>query len=366
MILPFFKKKPEKTLGIDIGTSSIKIIEISQQKNQKKILENYGEMDISFSRETSFKETREKQNAILFSNKQTAEAISDILEESKIQTKKANFSIPDFYTFFTSFNLPLMTQKEIPEAIKYEAKNYIPLSLSDIVLDWTIIKENKSNKTENTLKVLVIAIPNNIVNQYQEIATMTGLELQTLEAEAFSLVKSLTKKDGKIVSIVDIGSRTTTCNVVENGVLKISHSFNIAGNELTEALSRSLMIKYSDAEELKKNSGLLKTGFNANENTREILAPLVDSVLNEIKKIFQNLYQQENKTIEKIILTGKSALMPGLKEYFFEEFKKETEIASPFTDFIYPPTLTEYLKEIGPSFAIAVGAALQEDKNIKN
>lgn len=366
MILPFFKKSIEKTLGIDIGTSSIKIVEISQQKNQKKVLENYGEMDISFSRETLFKEPIEKQNAILFSNKQIAEAISDILEESKIQTKKANFSIPDFYTFFTSFNLPLMTQKEIPDAIKYEAKNYIPLSLSDIVLDWTVIKEDKNNKIGNTLKVLVIAIPNNIVNQYQEIATMAGLELQTLEAEAFSLVKSLTKKDGKIVSIVDIGSRTTICNIVENGILKISHSFNIAGNELTEALSRSLMIKYSDAEELKKNCGLLKAGFDIDGNTREILIPLVDSILNEIKKIFQNFYQQENRTVEKIILTGNSILMPGLKEYFFEEFKKEIEIANPFADFIYPQILTEHLKEIGPSFAIAVGTALKEDGNIKN
>lgn len=366
MILSFFKRKPKKTLGIDIGTSSIKIIEVSQQKNQKKVLENYGEMDISFFHETPFKKDKEKQNTILFSNQRMAEAISDILEEAKIQTKEANFSIPDFYTFFTSFNLPSMTQKEIPEAIQYEAKNYIPLSLSDITLDWIIIKENTDNKTKSALKVLVTAIPNNIVNQYQEIATMAGLKLQTLEAEAFSLAKSLTKRDGKIVTIIDIGSRTTTCNIVENGVLKISHSFNIAGNELTEILSRSLKINYSEAEELKKEYGLLKPEFNINGNIKEILIPLIDSILNEIKKIFQNFYQQENKTVEKIILTGNSALVPGLKEYFFEEFKKEIEIANPFTDFIYPPVLTEHLKEIGPSFAIAVGSTLQDNRNIKD
>lgn len=363
MILNPFKKNPKRILGIDIGTSSIKVVEVSQ-KNKKKILENYGEIDTLSFNETLLENTKAEISQILFSNQQTAEAISILLKETGIQTNKVNFSIPDFYSFFINFDLPPMSEKEISEAVKYEAKNYIPLSLSEVTLDWIIINNNKDKKN-NSLKVLVNAIPNNIINQYQEIATMAGLKLQALEAEAFTLVKSLTKKDMGVTAIIDIGSRSTTCNIVENGILKTSHSFNISGNELTELLRKSLKIKYHQAEELKKEIGL-RTDYEINGVLKEILFPLIDSIINEIKKFFQDFYQHENKLVEKIILAGGAALMPNLKEYFSEEIKKEVEIANPFIDFIYPPILTELLKKIGPSFAIAVGLTLQENRNIKN
>lgn len=350
-----FKKFSKKFLGIDIGTSSIRVVELSR-KGGKRFLENYGEIRTSSLQKAPFRIF--EKNTLVLSNREIAQAISAILTETGIQNREVNFSIPDFASFFTNFELPPMTEKEIPLAVRYEARSYIPLPLSDITLDWSVIGGKVSDSLKTALKILVVAIPNEVINQYQEIAKLSRLELKSLEAEAFALSRSLAKNEKKIIAIVDIGARSTTCNILENGILKTSHSFNISGNELTEILSKSLRVDYKKAEELKKNLGITFEG-ETEKNIREILLPLIDAISVEIKKVFESFHRQEGKEIEKIILAGGSALLPGLNEYFFEEFKKEFKIANPFVNISYPSILEETLKAMGPSYAIAVGLALK-------
>jgi len=349
------KKFPKSFLGIDIGTSSIRVVELSR-KAKNLILTNYGEVKTSSLQKSPFRVF--EKNSLVLSNREIAVAIESILKTAEIQTKEVNFSIPDFATFFTTFQLPPMEEKELSHAIKYEARSYIPLPLSEITLDWLIIEGRAQEKFTGPIKILVAAIPNEIIEHYQEIANLTNLKMRSLEAEAFSLARALSYNQNKIISIVDIGARSTTINVLENGVLKSSHSFNLSGNEITATLSRSLKIDYKKAEELKIKVGL--AGLNEKINVREILIPVIDLVLNEIKKIFQNFYQQEGKNVEKIILSGGTALLPGLKEYVAQEFKQEVEIANPFFGISYPPILEEVLKEMGPIYSIAVGLAKKE------
>ncbi|MCJ7829540.1 pilus assembly protein PilM [Patescibacteria group bacterium] len=358
MFRDIFKIRSRKFLGVDIGTSSIKIVELGRRGQNRK-LENYGEAEASSFKERPFRVF--KKNTLSLSNREVAETIRAICKEAGIQTKEVSFSLPDFCSFFTSFRLPAMSKEELPEAVKYEVRPYIPLPLSEITLDW-LITEGESSKTP--LKILVVAIPNEIIVQYQEIAHLSDLKLRTLEPEVFALGRSSVKnKNGeKIVGLVDIGARSTTCSILERGIFKTSHSFNIAGNELTEAIARSLNIDYNKAGELRRKYGLLSDNVTSEEfqkNIREILVPLVDSILEEIRKIFRNFYQVEGKEVEKIILAGGLGLTPGLKEYFSAQLKKEISIADPFLHISYPAILADTLKEIGPTYAVAVGAALK-------
>jgi len=349
-----FKIAPKKFLGIDIGTSSIKMVELGR-KGEKRVLENYGELKTLSLQKAPFRIS--KKDTLLLSDQEVAQAISAILRKAEIQTKEVNFSIPDFASFFTTFELPPMSQKEIPQAIRYEARNYIPIPLSEITLDWSVIEEQIPNQRQTPLRILMVAIPNEIISQYQKIANLANLKLKSLEAEVFALSRSLPKNE-KIIAIIDIGARSTTCSILEKGILKISHSFNVSGNELTEILSKSLRTDYEKAEELKGSLGItLKQ--ESEKNLREILLPLIDTTLIEIKKFFNNFRRENGKEIEKIVLAGGSALLPGLKEYFFEELQKEVEIANPFSRISYPPILEETLKEMGPKYAIACGLALK-------
>ena len=355
MIWNPFKKAPQSFLGVDIGTFSIKIVELSRWGQRKK-LENYGEIQAESLYEKPFR-TFEK-STLTVSGSDVVNAISAILSESRMKTKKAFFSIPDFSSFFTTFELPPMTEEELPQAVQYEARQHIPLPLSEITLDWQIVGGEKAlaAKQQSGFKILLVAVPNEVIQQYQDIALEAKLELLSLEAEVFGPVRALTKGTAA-VTLVDIGARSSTINIVDGGILKVSHSFDTAGNDFTDVVSKGLGVDYREAEALKRKYGIKS---NLQEvNTRELILPLIDLILDEIKKISQNFYRTENKEIQKVILVGGVAFLPGLADYFSETLGKPVEIANPFADIYYPPILENILKEMGPSFAIAVGLALR-------
>ena len=340
-----FEKTSKSFLGIDIGTSSIKIVELSRWGKRKK-LENYGEMQAEALYEKPFRTF--ERSTLTVSTSEVVRAIRAILDEAKIKTKKVYFSIPDFSSFFTTFSLPPMTDQELPQAVSYEARQHIPIPLSEVTLDWQKIDGEK---------ILLVAVPNEVIRQYQDIASASQLELVALEAEVFSLCRAAVKEPDKmsVVTLVDMGARSTTISIIENNILKISHSFDMASSDLTDAIAKGLSVDYREAEGLKKKYGFLAGG----KNIKELIAPLTDLILNEIQKIFQSFSQTENKETQKVILAGASALIPGIADYFGERLGKPVITADPFSDIYYPPILEETLKTMGPGYTIAVGTALR-------
>ncbi len=349
-----FKKASKKGLGIDIGTSSIKIVELSRGAWKERIkLENYGELSLSSLFEKPFRTFEE--GSLLLSAQEASRAIKAILEEAKIATRRAVFSIPDFSTFFTNFELPPLTRKELPDAVKFEARHYIPLPLDEVTLDWSLIEGEVSEKPEEKLKILLLAVPNEVINQYQEIAKLSQLQLFSLEAEVFGIARALIKNNKKIYALLDLGAQSTTISIIDRGILKRVHSLDVSGNELTKTLANALNINYQEAEDFKKLYGLI----SPEKIIAEILFPLIDLILSETRRVFQDFYQSEGKDVDQIILVGRSALLPGLRDYFFAQLKKEVIIGNPFSDIFYPPILEDTLKEMGPAYAVSVGAALR-------
>src|SRR5581483_7690 len=146
---------PKKMIGVDIGTSSIKVIEISKLGGGKT-LENYGELKSEFLYQDA---SGPQKNNYLLSHTFVARALQAILEEARIKTRRAIFSLPDFSTFCTSFDIPPMTEKEIPDAIRYNASQYITLPISEVTLDWHVVPNGLHAKNA-ALKVFLIAVPN--------------------------------------------------------------------------------------------------------------------------------------------------------------------------------------------------------------
>lgn len=360
--MPFSFFSAKKFLGIDIGTSALKIIELSK-RGERKRLENYGEIQAKSLYEKPFR-TFEK-STLLLSSQDIAKGIKAVLEEAKIKTKECVFSIPDFSSFFTTFELPPMTKEELPQAVRYEARQHIPLPLGEVALDWQIIEgEADASQKKTKLQILLVAVPNEIINQYKEIAQLCNLQLLALEAEVFGLIRALVPNDNKkIISLIDMGAQSTTCSIVAKKVLKESHSFDLAGNELTDRIAKSLSVDYTTAKNFKEKYGLENSPLPYTEGMaypqttiKEVIQPLADTILREIERIVRNYPGQE---IEKFIIAGGEALLPGIKEYFVQYLKKEVEIANPFSDIFYSPVLEKSLKEMGPSYAIAVGMALR-------
>ncbi|MSU54423.1 MAG: type IV pilus assembly protein PilM [Candidatus Staskawiczbacteria bacterium] len=351
MINPFKMFFPRKMVGIDIGTSSIKVVEVSRWGGGKT-LENYGEMKSGSLYKEVSGGTQKGSNVL--SSDLIAKTIKGILDEAKIKTKAVIFSIPDFSTFCTSFDMPAMTEKEIPEAIHYNASQYITLPISEVTLDWKILPNNPLDKN-SSLKVFLVAIPNQVVQEYQTLARMAGLTLYAIEAEALGVSRSLVKNNNKkAVCVIDIGVLSSTINIVDNGFLKKSYSFNFNSNQLMHVISSSLGISPEQAESIKNNEGLL----HSRQDIVKMLYLLIDPLLVEIKSVCAEFLYAEKKQIEEVYLTGGTANLPGLKEYVAESLKKPIYVTNCFSDFLYSPILEETLRDMGPRFSASVGVAL--------
>lgn len=338
---------PKTFLGVDIGTSSIKAVELYRWGDRRS-LKNYGELTIENIYKKPFR-TFEK-NALLLERTDIAKALRAVLQEAHIEGKQAIFSIPDFSSFFTNFELPPMTKKELSDAVVFEARRHIPVPLSEVVFDWQLIEGKYDQKTP--LSILMVAVPNEVVRQYQDIAKEAGLQLVALEAEVFGLIRSCVWEDERPIVLLDMGAQSTAVNVVFKGILRMSHSFDIAGNALTERISKSLSIDYETAQREKAEKGM--TG-----NLAPILSPFIDMILGEVEKIADAFLRSKGRSIEKIILGGGSAKLPGLKQYVEQNMRKEVAIADPFRPLYYPPILEETIKDLGPSYAVSVGMALR-------
>lgn len=350
MALLSFKVFPSSCLGIDIGTSSVKIVELTKSGSRVR-LENYGELTVISMYENTFRSY--EKNVLSLSSFDVAKAITAIIQEAGIKTKAAIFSIPNFSTFFTNFSLPPMSEDEVPEAVRFEARQHIPLPLGEVTLDWQIINRKGVDKRVSKFEILMVAVPNEVIYQYQEIIDLTGLQFKFLEAEVFGIVRSLVHDELKVRLIVDIGAQNTGISVVDKKVLQLSHSIDVSGNEMTQTVAKSLNIDNKAAEKMKLEQGV----YPLDSKVAKIISPLVELIASETEKVRISYESLEGKIIDEIIISGGSASLPGMKDFFASRFKKNIIIANPFAPLFYPPILDNTLKQLGPSFSVAVGMA---------
>jgi len=349
-------KKNSGSIGVDIGTKSIRVVETSK-KGDRSFLDNYGEINLDIAGTKSFRWF--DQNTLNPDIGNISSAITAILEEAEMKADKAIFSLPDFSTFFITFKMPPMTQKEMDNAVAFEARKYIPMPMTEIVIDWQLIGNKDTTKGENN--ILVMAIPKNVIEQYKVIADSCGLELIALEAEVLGLKRALIKENDPPTCLVEIGYQSTNISIISEGCVLSSVSYDIAGKDLTFGLAETLGIDVAEAESLKKNNGL---GENA--EISDVLVGVLALICDKVKKIIKEFEGKEGKKISKILLSGGTTRMTGLLNFFrviFSEeeyFKnKQILIGDAFYKISYPPILEGDLRDLNSYFSIAIGEGLK-------
>ena len=338
-------------VGLDIGTSSSKVVQL-KYLSERAVLETYGEI----LNENYFKEANASGSGFLrYTDSNLVELVKDIFRESKITTTDTVMSIPSTSSFITTLSFPLIPKKEIETAIPYEARKYIPISISEVILDWEIMEpEEKENKTE----VLLVAVPREMIEKLKRISTAAGLNLKALEVETFSSVRSLMRRDPYPTAIVNIGHLNTSIAMVEKGKMRVSHNISRGAQEITRALEHGLGVSAEKAEEVKKETGL--SSRMENREIDSVIRPLVEILFSEIERMISLQNRHSDHRLQKIILTGGGANLKGLVEYAGLKFGLESSLGNPFNRLVTPTFLQPVLKEIGPNFSVAVGLALHE------
>ncbi len=355
-------------MGVDLGTASVKIVELASEGKTAKLL-SYG-----FSDQESSEQRHKK-----LSEDEVAKTIKEIVKVSRIQSKNVIAALPAFSVFSSIITLPDMPQKDIASAVQWEAKKVIPLPLEEMVLDWKTLKpldegEKKSirpqekgviiSESKKNIRVLLTSAPKDLVERYVKIFKKANLNLMILESEVFAQIHALVGNDPDILMLVDIGAVTTNISIVDRGIPVLNRSIDVAGRQISEKIAETLGVDFLDSEVVKKDF-VLPTGQDMPKLLENAFLPIV----NEIRYIL-NLYQTEShsltlsdddaqRRIQKIILSGGVAYFSGMPEFLSKILDIQVLIGDPFAKVSYPEELRPVLEELGPSFSVAIGCSLR-------
>ncbi|MEY4744983.1 MAG: hypothetical protein RL272_928 [Candidatus Parcubacteria bacterium] len=361
-----FGPKKQSYLGVDLGAGGIKLVELQNEKGRARLF-TYG-----------FTERHpEAQPANLVdSPKETADLLKQIVQKAKTSTTRTIAGLPIASVFSSVITVPKGTEREIREAVQWQAKKLIPVPLEEMVLDPKIItpagdkgkpapaaKGDSKKDEQKSIQVLLTGASKSMVGKYTAVFKQAGLELVSLETEAFALIRALIGKDRSTTMIVDIGSIRTNIIIVENGIPYVTRSLDMGGVTLTRAMAKALSMDMKNAEQMKcdiKSVSSLYPGEGLPKIFETSIAPMLTELQYSMNLYIGQGDQRTGKTIEKIILTGGSSALPALAGFFSKQLNVKVYVGDPWARVVYPDELRPVLEEIGPRFAVSIGLAMRD------
>jgi type IV pilus assembly protein PilM len=351
----------QSAIGIDIGSSSIKVVQLSK-KGGKAILETYGSLALGTYG------GQEVGRVMNLNTEELSKATLDLLKEASTTTNLTGVSIPSSSSLVFIISLPgILPEDQLSSIVPTEARKYIPVPITEVTLDWSLIPQQAKNdqnanslsneSTEAKTDVLVVAIHNETVSRFQEVLKKTELETAFFEMEVFSAIRSTFSREFAPVILLDLGASKTKLSVIEYGIVRVFHIINRGSQDITLNISQALSIPFADAELRKRSAGLDQS---IDKEVADIVKLSMDYILSEANNVVLAYEKKYNKTISKVILCGGGARTLGFLKYATTNFQREVAYGNPFSKSEAPAFLAPVLETSGPEFAIAVGLALRQ------
>lgn len=358
----FSKKNNPSVIGIDIGSASIKVVQLKRQKG-RAILETYGEIALG-----PYAGTQIGRSTKLTTDK-VVQALTDVFREANITTADSAVSIPMKSSMVSILNLPKADTRQMGQMVPIEARKYIPVPISEVSLDWFVIPklESEDDRIEEVdgkkiamSDVLVVAIHNDVLNDFSSIVQMAKLNTTFFEIEMFSTIRSVIDVEDATSSVLvfDMGAAATKIYIVERGIIKESHSINKGSQDITLNIASALSVTPDHAEKLKRNYGHNTPEQDA--RIKQIVDLTLAPIFGQTNATIVNYGRRFNKVVSKMILVGGGCLLNGITEYAGEKMGIPVLIANPFSRTQAPAFLQEVLAQSGSTFATAVGLALRK------
>jgi type IV pilus assembly protein PilM len=255
---------------------------------------------------------------------------------------------------------------QLSKIIPIEARKYIPVPITEVTLDWFVIPEEAEsfetdgkdqNTTQDKIEVLIVAIHNNTLSQYQDILKKTDLHSDSFEMEIFSSIRSSFNHEVAPVLLIDFGASKTKISIVDAGIVRVFHVVNRGSQDISRNISQSLSVTFSEAEKLKRSVGL---DASLDPSVEKVTRSSINYIFTDINSIVFAYEKKYNKNVSKVFLTGGGSLLKGLLDSAKENFKTEVVYSNPFSKTEAPAFLGPVLEVSGPEFAVALGLALRQ------
>ncbi len=352
--------------GMDISDLSLKIVKLKKKRGAFKL--------------ACFGETKINPGIIEKGEIKNKEALVKIIKIAltkvkgkKLSSKYVVASLPEEKAFLQVIQMPKMSEQELKKAILFEVENYIPLPLEDVYFDFQIVKPSH-NHLEH-LDILIAALPKEIVDPYIYVLEKAGLKLKALEVESSAISRALIKQETTIspLLLIDIGATRTSFIIFSGHSLRLISSIPISSQKFTEIISKILEIDFKKAEVMKIKYGL-KNRTKIQKQVFEALIPILTD-LEEQVKVYLDYYHTHSsskrfvangKKVEKILLCGGGANLPGFCDYLSSQLKIPVEIGNPLINIALKPSskISKLSLEESLSYTTAFGLALRAVKEL--
>ncbi len=350
-------------IGVDIGSSSIKVVEI-KKKGGRAVLETYGAIALGPYAEM------EAGRVTNLPVEKTVAALREVLKQSGVAGHSVAVSIPVQSSLIFTIDLPAqIAEGELASIVPTEARKYIPVPINEVSIDYFMLPKREQTFEEmnssdvpampvEKMSVLVVATQNDAVVRHRSILSQSDLSSSFFEIEIFSSIRSNFEHELSPVLLMDFGASRTKLSIVEFGMVKSYHTIDRGSADITNSISKSLSIPFSEAEKMKKEFGLF--GNPSEKTLPDIIKVHTDYIFSETNNVLLSYEKKNSRTISKVILTGGGSLLKGLAEVAAANFRAEIELGRPFSKLEAPAFLDKVLLEMGPEFAVAIGLALRK------
>ena len=349
-----FFGRSKDLVGLDIGDSSIKVVEL------KDLGRNKGWEVQSIATEALPQEAI-VDGAIMDAGL-VVETLRRIWTYGKIRNKKVSTALSGHSVIIRRINLPTMSEQELADQIRWEAEQYIPFNIQEVSLDYHVL-EGSSLAGEGNMDVILVAARKEKIDDYTSVITQAGLEAVTVDVGTFSALNcfevNYAEEMPASAALIDIGASVTNISILQNGMSIFWRDISIGGNQYTDTIQRELNLSRDQAEAAKRGEAIEGV---PGEQVGVILSSVNEELCHEIQRTvdFVKAFAGSETPLEAIYLTGGGSRLPGLQEALTSQFGATVEQLDPFRAVRMPARLESQVGEIGPDVAVAVGLALRK------
>lgn len=346
-------RKPE-AVAIDIGSHSIKLVQLKKSSKGYQ-LKHFGLIPVPLG---SISEGDVADSAAV------ASCLKNLVESENLKTKNAVTTVSGHSVIVKKISVPAMEEDELAESIRFEAEQYIPFDIDEVNIDFQIL-DSLAEEAEGArqMEILLVAARKERITSFTELIAQAGLKTVIVDVDAFAMENQFEVNyevpADEVVALINIGAGMMNINVVKNQMTAFTRDVSIGGRQFTEAIARELQVDVQTAE-------TLKLGHEAEGHRREEVIPIIHGVIDkmcvEIQRSFDFFRSTASgETIGRILLSGGCACIQGIDRYLSDAVGVPVEITDPFRN-IHVSSKDfdlEYIRQMGPLAAIAVGLALR-------
>nr|WP_286010194.1 pilus assembly protein PilM [Serpens gallinarum] len=339
-------------LGVDISSTSVKLLELSRSGNRYKV-EAYAVEPLP-------------ANAVVEKNiielDGVGQALARVLAKAKVSTKSAAVAVAGSAVITKLIEMDAgLSDDELETQLTLEADQYIPYPLEEVAIDFEV--QGASTRNPERVDVLLAACRKENVEVREAALGLAGLTAKVVDVEAYALERTYSllkaqlgdQADDLTVALVDIGATMTTLSVLHNGRTLYTREQLFGGRQLTEEIQRRYGLSVEEAGLAKKRGGLPE------DYSREVLQPFMDAVVQQVSRSLQFFFAAgQFNQVDIIMLAGGTASIPGLDRLVEQKIGTPTLIANPFADMALSSKVNAgALASDAPALMIACGLAMR-------